>query len=272
MDNKDAIKARIVALRAKTVANGCTEAEAMAALEMASKLMAKYAIAEDEIGTKKDEWDGVEFHPHDIGIVRDGVSILYDTQYLIEPLRKMCGLPGVRLDGRILYAFGDRENAATFFYLLDMLESVAQSEFDAYWKQRNYQELATAPQGPLDKLLAAFYGRNSTASPEQVRESWMVGYCIRVQRQIESIIARRDIEKSQMRWSMRGGAGLVRAETRELAIKGTWLEIVRRKGWDTQARMVNPAEVVRDNDATMSGYDSANKVNLEDTNTRKKLQ
>ena len=43
------VKGRIKALTEKTVANGCTEAEAMAAAEMVGRLLERYALSMDEI-------------------------------------------------------------------------------------------------------------------------------------------------------------------------------------------------------------------------------
>jgi hypothetical protein len=43
------VKARIKALADKTVANGCTEAEAMSAAEMVGRLLERYALNMDEI-------------------------------------------------------------------------------------------------------------------------------------------------------------------------------------------------------------------------------
>jgi hypothetical protein len=43
------VKARIKALAEKTVSNGCTEAEAMAAAEMVGRLLERYALTMDEI-------------------------------------------------------------------------------------------------------------------------------------------------------------------------------------------------------------------------------
>lgn len=45
MDNKEALKARIRALRAKTIENGCTEAEALAAAEKVMELLARHGMA-----------------------------------------------------------------------------------------------------------------------------------------------------------------------------------------------------------------------------------
>lgn len=47
--NRAALIAKIKALLAKTVANGCTEAEAFAALEKARAMMAEYAIGDDDL-------------------------------------------------------------------------------------------------------------------------------------------------------------------------------------------------------------------------------
>ena len=46
--NRDAISRRIRALRAKTVENGCTEAEALAAAQLFADLLAKYNMTVDE--------------------------------------------------------------------------------------------------------------------------------------------------------------------------------------------------------------------------------
>ncbi len=43
------VKARIKALAEKTVANGCTEAEALSAAEMVGRLLEQYAVSMDEI-------------------------------------------------------------------------------------------------------------------------------------------------------------------------------------------------------------------------------
>ena len=43
------VKGRIKALTEKTVANGCTEAEAMAAADMVGRLLERYALSMDEI-------------------------------------------------------------------------------------------------------------------------------------------------------------------------------------------------------------------------------
>ena len=49
----DRVKARIKALAEKTVSNGCTEAEAMAAAAMVGRLLQRYALSMDEIEVRE---------------------------------------------------------------------------------------------------------------------------------------------------------------------------------------------------------------------------
>jgi hypothetical protein len=52
-DEVSRVKSRIKALTDKTVANGCTEAEAMAAAEMVGRLLERYALSMDEIEVRE---------------------------------------------------------------------------------------------------------------------------------------------------------------------------------------------------------------------------
>ena len=54
------VKARIKALAEKTVANGCTEAEAMAAAEMVGRLLERYALSMAEIDVREQRCIQVE--------------------------------------------------------------------------------------------------------------------------------------------------------------------------------------------------------------------
>jgi hypothetical protein len=56
----DRVKARIKALAEKTVPNGCTEAEAMAAAEMVGRLLERYALTMDEIEVREERCVQVE--------------------------------------------------------------------------------------------------------------------------------------------------------------------------------------------------------------------
>jgi len=54
------VKARIKALAEKTISNGCTEAEAMAAAEMVGRLLERYALSMDEIDVREERCVQIE--------------------------------------------------------------------------------------------------------------------------------------------------------------------------------------------------------------------
>ena len=54
------VKARIKALAEKTVSNGCTEAEAMAAAEMVGRLLERYALSMEEIDVREERCVQIE--------------------------------------------------------------------------------------------------------------------------------------------------------------------------------------------------------------------
>jgi hypothetical protein len=54
------VKARIKALAEKTVSNGCTEAEAMAAADMVGRLLERYALSMEEIDVREERCVQVE--------------------------------------------------------------------------------------------------------------------------------------------------------------------------------------------------------------------
>ena len=54
-DALNKIKARIKALSDKTVSNGCTEAEAVSAMTMVSKLLNEYNLNMSECDVKRDD-------------------------------------------------------------------------------------------------------------------------------------------------------------------------------------------------------------------------
>ena len=54
------LKGRIKALAEKTVSNGCTEAEAMAAAEMVGRLLERYALSMEEIDVREERCVQIE--------------------------------------------------------------------------------------------------------------------------------------------------------------------------------------------------------------------
>ncbi len=88
--NREKISATIRALRAKTVANGCTEAEAVAAAEMLAKLLAKHNMTLDEAELRASPFSRhTEEHADWVGErlwkIADGAAHLTSARYWVSP-------------------------------------------------------------------------------------------------------------------------------------------------------------------------------------------
>lgn len=86
MTEREKFAGRIRALRAKTVANGCTEAEALAAAELLAKLLAQYNMTVDEAELRESPFDKhTAVHDDWVGerlwVVADGISYLTGARY-----------------------------------------------------------------------------------------------------------------------------------------------------------------------------------------------
>lgn len=84
--DRDNISRRIRALRAKTVENGCTEDEAIAAAEMLSKLLEKYNMTVDEAEMRASPFEQhTERHGDPVGErlwkIADAVAFLTGSRY-----------------------------------------------------------------------------------------------------------------------------------------------------------------------------------------------
>lgn len=84
--DREKIAAKIRALRSKTVANGCTEAEAMSAAAMLSKLLDQYNMTLDEAELRASPFDQVVMEEEDryvapwLWIVAAGIAELTNTR------------------------------------------------------------------------------------------------------------------------------------------------------------------------------------------------
>lgn len=86
MSERDKIAARIRALLAKTTENGATEGEALAAAEMAARLLEKYNLTVDEVQLRqnpfaKETWRGEGAVADRLWKVADAIAYLTETTY-----------------------------------------------------------------------------------------------------------------------------------------------------------------------------------------------
>lgn len=89
MTKREKIAAQVRALRAKTVENGCTEAEAIAAAEMLAKILAREDMTLDEAELRESPFARhTETHDNWVGErlwkIADGISVMVGVRYWVE--------------------------------------------------------------------------------------------------------------------------------------------------------------------------------------------
>src|SRR6516225_6840700 len=119
---RESLLDKIRALLAKTVENGCTELEALAALAKARAMMDAYAVGDDELSLTKEEKAILRREPPDS---KDPYRI---KQYLATSVAKFCECTVWRDRGGILVFCGLRADAQFATWLLDTLAAFVQNE------------------------------------------------------------------------------------------------------------------------------------------------
>lgn len=128
MDDKQKIVDRLRALREKTVENGCTEGEAMAAAEKVEQLLREYAISRDELDVQSAEARasyGTDHFRHD---PRHGRAAHWVTKAIAE----LCDCKVWRKDWRYTFFFGERLDADMAMHLLKVIEKAIEGEWFVY--------------------------------------------------------------------------------------------------------------------------------------------
>jgi hypothetical protein len=135
---REDITRRIKALRDKTTANGCTEAEAMAAMAKMEQLMNEHHVSHADLG----DIDTAQF-----GAMRAKAGILSKTRTTWHPAISICGGAVIRMcgcehyqhDGEFII-FGERGDCETAVYLIDLVTATANRAWHEYWAQNRNGE------------------------------------------------------------------------------------------------------------------------------------
>jgi hypothetical protein len=131
---------RIQALRAKTVAQGCTEEEALAAAEKAAELLDRYGLSLGEVEFRAQPCAGIgiqtdrrRFAPIDSCV--PGIAAFFDCRVWLE-----------RVEDRALryVFFGLRGDVAAAEYLYDLVEQAFRTETEAFRASPLYARMASA--------------------------------------------------------------------------------------------------------------------------------
>jgi hypothetical protein len=177
-DKRAALLDKISALLAKTKDHGCTEAEALAAAELASKLMAKYGLSLSElesISTPADvcEADGAPIgmrRSHEVLRVSHAIAHYTDTRSWYH----RHGIIHVSGDKRRLHAhrgvllvyFGLVADVQVAIYLTNILRTAMDVEWKTYWNAHR---------------------ENSDSSPRTARANFMRGMAERISTRLYSM-------------------------------------------------------------------------------------
>jgi hypothetical protein len=133
VNDLDKIRARIRQLRKMTVENGCTEAEAMRAAEIALKLMDRYGLRDGDV-----EFETAS--PATPGRRRQVIDGLWNT------VAWVCGCQGwtTRRGGRLRYVyFGRPSDVLVAEYLHELLAGAYRRECEAFKATKEYLKRRT---------------------------------------------------------------------------------------------------------------------------------
>ena len=161
----DRLIGRIQALRAKTVEQGCTEEEALAAAEKVAELLDRYGLSLSELDLKQQACEGVsvETERKRVGPVDDcvpTVAAFFDCRVWGEKAPS----------GRLRYVFfGLPADVAAARYLYDLVEQAFETETARFRAGSSYTNAPTGVRRTLTNSFQIGLGRGITAKLHSLR-------------------------------------------------------------------------------------------------------
>ena len=131
---KESIKAKIRALAAKSVANGCTEEEAMSAMAAVGRLLEKYNLSMDEVEMAKEEMIK--------NSINSGSRRERPVVRCLMSLARFCEVkvwmqPGGNGNNEFIF-FGQESDVMMAEYLYNIIDSAIQNETNKFKKTDTY--------------------------------------------------------------------------------------------------------------------------------------
>ena len=163
----DRLIGRIQALRAKTVEQGCTEQEALAAAEKVAELLDRYGLSLSELDLKQQACEGasIETERRRAGPVDDcvpAVAAFFDCRVWGEK----------SASGRLRYVFfGLPADVTAARYLYDLVEHAFETEATRFRAGPSYQEAPSGLRRTLTNSFQIGLGRGITAKLHRLREA-----------------------------------------------------------------------------------------------------
>src|ERR1700680_460030 len=158
MSNRESILDKIRALMSKTAENGCTEHEALAALDKARAMMDAYEVTEADLALSKAESAILRKEPEGS---KDPHSI---KAYMASAVAQFCDCKVWRNGGGGLTFCGLNSDARFATWLLDNLTSFVQAELTKHLMG------SIAPNGDRPLIINGFVGGCTRRISERLRE------------------------------------------------------------------------------------------------------
>jgi hypothetical protein len=132
--NLESIKNRIRALAAKTVENGCTEAEAMSAMEMVGKLLQTYNLSMTQVEIEAETYEHQTIHSNR----KQKHAVYFCASAIAKFTNTKCWFN--RTSAGIIYTFfGQASDALMAKYIYDLIVRSIDSETDKFKKSDDWQ-------------------------------------------------------------------------------------------------------------------------------------
>lgn len=173
---REKILARINALKAKTTANGCTEAEAIEAAKKVVELLQKYGIEEAELEDIKTDTYGAAAREESTGKV---YRTWHPTHILWTRIANICGVRILLYETKLLF-FGEKNDVLTAFYMVDLFKNTADTEFKRYRRTQVGRDAKKQHHGMT------------------VKASWMGGFVYRMSQRLDSLLEEKKMAEAKM--------------------------------------------------------------------------
>ena len=133
MDKKEILK-KMKALTSKTVDQGATEAEAIAAAYLLKNLQDKYQVTLTELDVTEAEYVTKNF---DCGVTSYYRSPMHRVINCFASIRRFCKIKGI-CRGNKLEFFGEPHNVENALYMISMIRNAMDIEFNRYMTSEEY--------------------------------------------------------------------------------------------------------------------------------------
>jgi Protein of unknown function (DUF2786) len=165
---REALIKRIRALQSKTLENGCTEQEALAATELAAKLIDKFGFDQSELEMK--------LEPLTEDTYLGPYKTLQGSLFVAMATASYCDVHMFRAhNGRrwILKTFGRESDVAVANYLLNMFATAFMSEWREYCKSYSARtgQAMTVERGKLKKAFDLGMGNRLSKRLKEMKEA-----------------------------------------------------------------------------------------------------